>query len=98
MKLLSILELFDLASYDVSGGQNTEIFVRLNDPVKLRRLSAQNYSNSILKEINRRHKYEQLLMASFFQTALSDEIRWNLIEDYFLGRDDVVETVLHINS
>ena len=35
LKLLSVLELFGLATYEISGGKNIEIFIRVNDPVKL---------------------------------------------------------------
>ena len=36
MRLLAVLEIFGLASYEVRGGQNLEIFVRVNDPQKIR--------------------------------------------------------------
>ena len=39
LRLLAVLEIFGLASYEVRGGQNLEIFVRINDPQKIRSLS-----------------------------------------------------------
>lgn len=56
MRLLAVLEIFGLASYEVRGGQNLEIFVRVNDPQKIRSLSEdRRYKNQQLAEIHRRH-------------------------------------------
>lgn len=81
--LAVLLELFGLASYEVIGGKNTEIFVRINDPVKLRRFASQNYSNSILTEIERKRRRSQEVLIGFMSSDLSDEERWNVIENYF---------------
>lgn len=95
--LAVMLELFGLASYEIIGGKNTEIFVRVNDPFKLRRLSQKNYTNSILTEIERKRERSQKVLMEFLKKDLSDEERWNVIEDYFLGRDDSVSHALEIS-
>lgn len=94
MHLISVLELFGLGTCDVTGGKNMEIFVRINDPVKLKRLSIDKYNNKLLTEIRRRHKSAQNIMMRFLQKPLSSEQRWDLIENYFLGREDYVEKIL----
>lgn len=85
-KILSMLELLDLASYEIKGGTKVEIFVRINDPVKLSYLANGKYSNNILSELARRQKDATQLVNDFFTAELSSDERWQLIENYFLGR------------
>lgn len=98
-RLLAVLEIFGLAGYEVRGGQNLEIFVRINDPLKIRRLSEdRRYQNLQLKEIHRRHKDAEEMMQAFLTKEMTSEQRWDLIEDYFLGHDDVVNAVLGLGD
>ena len=95
MRLLAVLEIFRLASYEVRGGQNLEIFVRVNDPQKIRSLSEDRcYKNLQLQEIHRRHVAAENMMTAFLTKELTSKQRWDLIEDYFLGHDEVVEQAL----
>lgn len=94
LRLLSILELLGLASYQVEGGQNMEVFVRINDPEKLGKLTAEKYSNAVLTDIKRRHKSAQEIMLNFMARDFTSEQRWNLIEEYFLGREETVRNEL----
>lgn len=95
-KLLCILELLDLASYELRGGSKVEIFVRINDPMKLRYLANGNYSNNLLKQLEKNHRYETKIINKFFQTDMSSNERWKLIENYFLGRDEYIDEKLGI--
>lgn len=96
----SILQLFDFASYELIGGRNPLIFVRINDPIKLKRLSQSNreYRNNILTQIEERHKRAIMIMNSFMGKERSNDERWEIIEDYFLGKDDIVDEKLSINK
>jgi len=98
--MASILQLFDFASYEFIGGRNPQIFVRINDPIKLRRIAESNreYKNSILTEIEDRHKRAVQIMNHFMVADFTTEERWELIENYFLGNDDVVDAMLNISS
>ena len=99
MRLLAMLEIFDLASYEVRGGQNLEIFVRINDPQKIRSLSENcHYQNLQLKAIHHRHKDAEGMMLAFLSKEISSKQRWDLIEEYFLGHDEVVKEVLGISE
>lgn len=99
MRLLAVLEIFGLASYEVRGGQNLEIFVRVNDPQKIRSLSEdRRYKNLQLQEIHRRHVAAENMMTAFLTSDLTTKQRWDLIEDYFLGHDEVVAQVLELNE
>jgi RecQ family ATP-dependent DNA helicase len=91
--LAVILEIFGLASYEVLGGKNTEIFVRINDPAKLRRLSNTSYSNLILSDIEKKRKKSQEVLSEFMRTKLSNNDRWDIIENYFLGKEDEVDLI-----
>lgn len=96
LQLSILLELFGLATYEVVGGRNTEIFVRINDPMKIKRLSISNYRNGILTEVEGKRKKSQEVLLNFMKANLSDEERWNVIENYFLGNDEYVNNMLGI--
>ena len=94
---LYLLEIFDLASYEILGGESPEIFVRLNDPLKVRRLTSENfnYRNEILQAVKKRHENSTKILRKFFVDLKTDVERWDFIEDYFLGYDlvDDIENV-----
>jgi hypothetical protein len=85
IKLAYILEAFDLASYEISGGEKPGIFIRVNDPLKLKRLADGNYTNELLEEIDRRQKTSVSVMEHFFMNPMTTDERWEFIEKYFLG-------------
>ena len=89
----------NLASYEIRGGENPEISVWVKDAGKLKSLSMDaHYSNQVLREQDARHDYSARVMKRFFEVDLSNEARWDLIEDYFLGNDDQVAAVLGISD
>lgn len=96
LQLAILLELFALATYEVVGGKNTEIFIRINDPMKIKRLAASNYRNTILADIERKRKKSQEVLQYFMKSKLSDDERWDIIENYFLGNEEYVNSKLGI--
>ncbi|MBM6778739.1 ATP-dependent DNA helicase RecQ [Collinsella tanakaei] len=97
--LAELLQALDLATYEARGGENPEIFIRLNDPNKLKALSDNpRYSNAVLKEQNERHDYAERVITGFFMTTMGTEERWDLIEEYFLGNDDYVAGRLGLSN
>lgn len=94
MPVLKLMEIMDMASYDLKGGENAEIFLRINDPEKIKRLAYSNYQNEVLREVQRKHRDSQELLRKFFTNEMSDQKRWNFIESYFLGREDELEMYL----
>lgn len=95
--IASLLQLFDIASYEIDGGYNPQIFVRINDPLKLQSLSrSKNYTNNILKDISRRHENAIKILNNFMLNEIGNEERWNIIEQYFLGEDDRVDAMLNL--
>lgn len=97
MPLLRLLELLGLATYEIRGGEKAEVFVRINDPAKLERLAASGkYTNGVLQSIQAHHRNNERLLSAFFATDMSDDARWELIEQYFLGNEEHVRNVLNI--
>ena len=88
-RVLYLMEIFDLCSYEIIGGESPEIFIRLNDPLKVRRLTSEGvaYKNEILQKVKKRHDNSTKILTKFFVDLKHDEERWDFIEDYFLGED-----------
>lgn len=88
---LKLLSIFDYITYEVVGGEQPEIFIRLNDPEKIRRIvyGEIKYSNSYVTKAKQKHEREVKILRKFFVDLLSDEERWQYVERYFLG-DDVL--------
>lgn len=99
MPLLRLLELLDLATYEIRGGEKAEVFIRINDPVKLESLAASGkYTNHVLQSIQEHHRRNERLMSAFFMTDLNTKERWELIEQYFLGNEGFVRKALGIGD
>lgn len=89
IKLVHQLESFKIGSYEFSGGMLPRIFIRINDPHKVRLISNdQNYKNIILQDINNRQVSSMNIMEYFFTKDLDDNDRWNFIEEFFLGKGE----------
>ena len=88
IKLLHQIESFRIGSYEFTGGMQPRIFVRINDPFKLRLITTDfSYKNNILDDINNRYESSIKIMDYFFTENLSDDERWDFIENYFLGKN-----------
>ena len=86
IKLAYILEAFSLGSYELSGGKLPQIFIRISDPFRINLiLQRGKYRNDILRNIEERHSRGIRIMEQFFGSKMTDEERWNYIENYFLG-------------
>lgn len=89
---LKLLSIFDYITYEIAGGEEPEIFIRLNDPNKVRNIVMGNmfYSNNYVTKARQKHDRDVAVLLRFFNELKSDEERWNYIEDYFLGYDVLV--------
>lgn len=86
IKIGYILESFVLGNYELAGGQMPQIFIRINDPYRINLLSNDaSYNNKILQDVHNRHEYSIEIMKNFFSSTMSDQERWDFIENYFLG-------------
>lgn len=86
---LKLLSVFDYITYEVLGGSEPEIFIRLNDPNKLRSIvmGESKYSNQYVKKAAQKHERDIEVLLHFFNDIETDEERWDYIENYFLGYD-----------
>lgn len=86
-KVAYLIEAFNLGNYESVGGQHPQIFVRINDPFRLRIIAeSSSYNNGIVDDIERRHERSVNIMEKFFSSKMSNDERWHFIENYFLGR------------
>lgn len=91
---LGLLESIDLLLYEVKGGDNPEIFIRVNSKLQIEKVlhQAENYRNTILDNVYKRHKISVAMLTYLFETEVSSDEFWDYIEDYFLGK--IPEVVL----
>lgn len=90
---LKILSVFGYITYEIVGGEEPEIFIRLNDPSKIKGIVTGNiyYSNSYVTKARQKHNRDVAILSRFFTELCTDEERWDYIENYFLGYDVLVK-------
>lgn len=100
MIALKLLSIFDYITYEIQGGENPEIFIRLNDPAKVRRIvmGELKYSNSYVTRAKQKHERDVKVLRRFFTELKSDQERWDYIERYFLGQDVLEEKEIVISQ
>lgn len=88
-RALKLLSIFDYITYEISGGEEPEIFIRLNDPNKVKNIVLGNikYKNEYVVKARKKNERDNAILLKFFNDLQSDEERWEYIEDYFLGKD-----------
>ncbi len=93
VRLGYLLEMLELGTFEIKGGENPMVFVRINDPNRIERDSNNShYSNSLLSKTLERHYLSNQIFDHFFLRSFSNTDRWEFIEDFFLGSD--VDTLL----
>ena len=85
--LLNLLSMLDCLSFSVEGGGTPCVHVRFNDPGLLQQLADSNEDHNLILDTNERIFEEQIdLFSSFFGTdILTDDQRWDFVEEYFTG-------------
>mgnify|MGYP007103924333 FL=1 len=85
--LLNLLSMLDCLSFSVEGGGTPCVFVRFNDPETLQELALGDDYRNLILDTNEQVFQEQIDLFSFFfgTDKLTDEQRWDFIEDYFTG-------------
>lgn len=94
IRLGYFLEILELGTFEIKGGENPMVFIRLNDPERIERDSKdKSYSNILLNKTLNRHYLSNQIFDHFFLRSFTNEQRWDFIEDYFLGDD--VDTLIN---
>lgn len=89
VKLSEFLNSLGVADYQRIGGDQPAIFVRINNPYYLNMLIRdRNYENDILNSIYEKYRFSERIFTYFFTTPMTDEQRWDFIEEYFLGASE----------
>jgi ATP-dependent DNA helicase RecQ len=88
VRLGYFLEILELGTFEIKGGENPMVFIRINDPIRIEKDSNNfNYSNTLLSKTLERHHLSNQIFDHFFLRSFSNEDRWNFVEDFFLGSD-----------
>lgn len=88
VRLGYFVEMLEIGTFEIKGGENPMIFVRINDPQRIERDSNNsNYKNSLLEKTLERHYLSNQIFDHFFLNDFENDVRWNFIEDFFLGED-----------
>lgn len=93
---LKLLSIFDYITFEVLGGEEPEIFIRLNDPEKIRRIVTGEikYSNNYVTRAKQKHDRDVKVLLRFFNDLHDDKERWDYIEKYFLGYDLLADAIV----
>lgn len=86
---LKLLSIFDYITYEITGGEEPEIFIRLNDPEKIKKIvqGSVRYTNDYVTKAKQKHERDVEILKKFFLDLKTKEERWNYVEDYFLGEN-----------
>ena len=86
---LKILSIFDYISYEIAGGEQPEIFIRLNSPSLIENIvtGKVKYQNDYVKLAFEKHDRDVKILYKFFTELKNDKDRWDYIERYFLGQN-----------
>lgn len=108
--VLGLSESLDLINYEIAGGDNPQIYIRINSVYPIDRAvhSPQKYNNAIMTEVYLKYKISIVMLNYLFTLQKEPENGpkkeqilnytkkfWDIIEDYFLGKlPDVVKQSL----
>jgi ATP-dependent DNA helicase RecQ len=86
--ILGILDAAGFLSYNTMGGENPEIYIRINSYAAIRQVlhSPDFYRNIILQNVHERHRISVAMMEYLFKSTRNSAEFWNSIEEYFLGK------------
>lgn len=88
IRLGYFLEMLELGTFEIKGGENPMVFIRINDPSRIERDSNNNsYNNTLLSKTLERHHLSNQIFDHFFLRSFSNNERWDFVEDFFLGSD-----------
>ena len=88
IRLGYFLEMLDLGTFEMAGGDKPMIFIRINDPRRIHRDAYdKNYFNGLLQNTLNKYDVSSKLFDHFFLSSMSNEQRWNFVEEFFLGAD-----------
>ncbi len=93
--VLGILEAMNVVSFEMLGGANSQLYIYVNQIQGMKNIlnAPYNYKNRLLEIVSQRHLISVKMLTYIYENDFSNEERWNLLEDYFLGK--IPEKVKH---
>lgn len=85
--IAQIFELLGLANYTIKSGDRPEFFIRVNTVSSLESMISEYYQSPTINKLREIHDSSINIMDYFFTNISTNEERWRLIENYFLGMD-----------
>ena len=86
--VLGVLESLGALSFKMNGGANSQIYIYVNQIQPIRNILKRpwSYENRLLKMVAERHTVSVKMLTYLYEHEFTSQERWNLLEDYFLGR------------
>lgn len=85
--LLGILEAMGVLTFNMTGGANSQIYIYINQVQAIRNVinAPLKYKNRLLETVSDRHTISAKMLTYLYENDFTNEERWDLLEDYFLG-------------
>lgn len=85
--LLNLLSMLNCLSFSVEGGGTPTVYIHFNDAGRLQEIASSEEYHNLILENNEQIFQEQIELFTLFfgNDKMSDEERWNFVEDYFTG-------------
>lgn len=85
--ILGILESMGILTFEMIGGANSQLYIYINQIQALKNIlnAPYNYHNRLLETVAERHLISVKMLTYLYEGDFTNEDRWNLLEDYFLG-------------
>lgn len=85
--ILGVLEAMDILSFEMLGGANSQLYIYINQIQSIKNIinAPYRYNNRLLEKISERHLISVKMLTYFYEGSFTNEERWNMLEDYFLG-------------
>lgn len=86
--ILGMLESGDLITYIVKGGDEPQVFIRVNSRYQLEKIisNPKSYYNQVLSNVYTRYKLSVEMLTYLFKKQVGTDEFWDYIEDYFFGK------------
>jgi len=93
--VLGILEAMNVISFEMIGGANSQLYIYVNQIQAMKNIlnAPYNYKNRLLEVVSQRHLISVKMLTYIYENDFTNEERWDLLEDYFLGK--IPEKVKH---
>lgn len=85
--VLGILEAMNVLAFEMIGGANSQLYIYINQIHTIKNIIKRpfDYNNRLLDMVSDRHTISVKMLTYLYENDFSNEQRWELIEEYFLG-------------